>query len=417
MSGRGPVAVAPSPSPSGRRLAPLHHAAYRRLLAGYTINQLGDRIGVVALAILVYAETRDPLATTALFLAAEFAPALLSPALTARVDRYALRRSLPALYLAEAFLYVALAVVASSAFSLATVLGLALVDGVLALTARGLLRSAVSGVLRGPGLLREGNGLLNLGFALAGVGGAAAGGGLVDLAGISTALLVNAGTFTAIAALLLTARGLPVPEHADEPARGRVRQALDWIRRHRVARALFAGQGAALVLFTLIVPIEVVYAAETLRTDEAGYGVLLAAWGAGALLGSFVFLNVTHRPAHELILGSTLAIGIAYAGMGATTELWVACALSVLGGAGNGVQWVAVMTRLQEATPERLQARVAGLLESLGSAMTGVGFLVGGILTAVTTPATAFAVAGAGLIALVAAGALALRPRPRPAAP
>jgi len=196
-----------------------------------------------------------------------------------------------------------------------------------------------------------------------------------------------------------------------------VREALRWVWARRVPRALFAGEALALVCFTLIVPIEVVYAAETLKTDEAGYGVLLASWGAGIVLGSAVFLRISGLPAAWLILGSTLAIGVAYAGMGATTDLAVACALSVVGGMGNGMQWVSVMTRLQEETPAAMQARVTGLLESLGSGMTGVGFLLGGAITALTAPDTAFSAAGTALIALVAAGAVALRPRPRPAGP
>ena len=59
----------------------------------------------------------------------------------------------------------------------------------------------------------------------------------------------------------------------------------------------------------------------------------------------------------------------------------------MLGGTGNGVQWVAVVTALQEATPIDLQARVVGLLESLGAAMPGVGFLLGGALTTVAIAA------------------------------
>ena len=52
--------------------------------------------------------------------------------------------------------------------------------------------------------------------------------------------------------------------------------------------------------------------------------------------------------------------------MAGAQTLFVACVLSVLGGAGNGIQWVSVMTALQEATPADYQARVVGLLESLG---------------------------------------------------
>ena len=158
----------------------------------------------------------------------------------------------------------------------------------------------------------------------------------------------------------------------------------------------------AIVFFTLIVPIEIVYASETLHTDDLGYGVMLSAWGAGIVLGSVVFLGVRRRPASALILLSTLAIGCAYLGMAVARELWVACAFSILGGLGNGVQWVSVMTALQESTPGDLQARITGLLESIVSAATGVGFLIGGVITAATSPPTAFAVSGIGVVVLVA---------------
>jgi MFS family permease len=89
--------------------------------------------------------------------------------------------------------------------------------------------------------------------------------------------------------------------------------------------------------------------------------------------------------------------------------LAVACAFSVVGGAGNGVQWVAVMTQLQEATPSEFQARMSGLLESLGAAVPGVGFLLGGGIVALGSPRTAFACAGIGILILVVLAAI-MRP-------
>ena len=50
----------------------------------------------------MYRETRDPLATSALFITAEFLPAFAAPALTARLDQLPLRRVLSTLYLGEA---------------------------------------------------------------------------------------------------------------------------------------------------------------------------------------------------------------------------------------------------------------------------------------------------------------------------
>ena len=374
--------------------------AFGRLLFSYTTNSIGDYVGLVALALLVYGETEDPLATTALFIAAQFLPAFVAPMLTAKVDQRPLRRVLPAIYAAEAVVFAVLALLAGS-FSLAPVLALALVDGALMLTARGLSRGAVNEVLQPAGLLREGNGLLNLGFAAASVGGAALGGLLVDAFGIETALLVDAASFAVIAVVLGTCGSLPHSDSEPQPFLQRTREGLRYARTNRIARVLIGGESLAVIFFTLIVPIEIVYAAETLGTDDLGYGILLSSWGAGIVLGSLVFLAVRRRAVSTLILSSTLAIGCAYLGMAVSRELLLACAFSVLGGLGNGIQWVSVMTALQETTPDDLQARVTGLLESITSAMTGVGFLIGGIITALTAPPTAFAVSGIGVALLV----------------
>ena len=414
-------AVRPRASEAGRRrvgllrfariranLQPLRTPAFGRLLASYTLNSIGDYVGLVALALLVYAGTHDPLATAALFIAMQFLPAFGAPPLTAHLDQLAPRAVLPALYLGEAAIFAVLALVANS-FSLAAVLALALADGMLMLTARGLTRGVVNGVLQPSGLLREGNGLLNVGFAISSVGGAALGGVLVATYGASTALAVDAASFAIIAAVLATCRHLPAAHAEREPFLQRVRAGLEHVLSDRLTRVLVGGEALALVFFTLIVPIEVVYARETLQTDEAGYGVLLSSWGAGVVLGSMVFLAVRRWSAFALILLSTLAIGIAYLGMSVSRELWLACAFSVLGGLGNGVQWVSVMTALQEATPQDLQARVTGVLESVASAMTGVGFLLGGVLTAITSPSTAFAVSGVGVLLVVGLLAVAWR--------
>jgi len=389
-----------------RALTPLRTPAFGRLLTAYTVNAVGDYVGLVALAVLVYAETGDPLATTALFIATQFLPAFAAPALTARVDQVGLRRSLPLIYLGEALIFIALALLAES-FVLPLVLLLAFLDGALMLTARGLTRAAVNAALHPVGLLREGNGLINVGFATASIGGAALGGLLVDVYSPAVALSADALSFALVAALLASTRRLPAAETERGETFARLREGLRFARRHATARVLLLGEAVALVLFTISVPIEVIYARETLRTDDAGFGLLLSSWGAGIVLGSLIFLGVKHRSTAGRILLSTLAIGIAYLGMAAVDDLWTACAFSVLGGIGNGIQWVSVMTALQEVTPDELQARVVGLLESIASVMTGVGFLLGGVITAVASPPVAFAIAGAGTVVLVAVGALA----------
>jgi predicted MFS family arabinose efflux permease len=417
-----------------RRLEPLAVRPFGRLLGSYTLNELGDAVGLVALAVLVFDRTGAVAPTSAFFLAAKFLPALLAPALTAHLDRFELRRALPALYVLEAAAFAGLAFFASGdRFVLAAVLALGLVDGVLAITARGLTRGAVAAVLQPRGMIGAGNALMNLGFAVSSVGGAALGGLLITEIGVSAALLVDAASFLVIAVVLGATPGLPSGsvEGRLEGWVERFREGLDYARGSVRVRVLLTGQSLALICFTLVVPIEVIYAKQSLGTTSAGFGALLAAWGAGILLGSLLFLWLKNRSGFAVLLLSSAAVGVAYLGMASAQTLLVACLMSVIGGAGNGVQWIAVMTALQESTPPEFQARVSGLLESIGAAMPGIGFLLGGVIVELTTPRTAYTIAGAGVMALVLSAAalkpayergargdaVALTPRRRPAAP
>lgn len=380
---------------------------FGRLLTSYTINEIGDSIGIVALALLVHAQTGSALATAGLFLGLNVGPAFLAPVLTARLEEISLSRVLPVIYAVEAAVFAALGLVADHAFLLPLVLLLGLVDGTLALCGRGLTRAAVGAMMEPKGQLRAGNALLNTGYAVASVGGAALGGLIAGTAGIAVALYVDAVSFFLIALLMATSRGLPRVAGAPQPLRSKLREGLAFVARQPRARILIGGEAVALVLFTLIVPIEVFYARDTLGAGEAGYGLLLASWGAGMVLGSLIFMVAKNWPLLLLLLGSTAMIGIAYSGMAMAETLSAACALSVFGGAGNGVQWVSVVTALQESTPVDLQARVMAVLESVNRFAPALGFILGGLLVDAFSPRVAFATAGAGVLLLVVIGAVA----------
>jgi MFS family permease len=131
--------------------------------------------------------------------------------------------------------------------------------------------------------------------------------------------------------------------------------------------------------------------------------------------GSWFFARLRHRPAVVLVGGSTFVVGCGYLGMAAAPEIVTACLGAALGGLGNGVQWVAVLTAVQEAVSDEFQARIVGLLESVGAAAPGIGFLLGGVLTHVWSPRVAFLVAGTGVLAV--AVAMTRRLASQPAAP
>jgi predicted MFS family arabinose efflux permease len=155
----------------------------------------------------------------------------------------------------------------------------------------------------------------------------------------------------------------------------------------------------ALVFFQFSAPIEVAYAKVTLHAGDRGYGLLLGAWGIGVVFGSLVVARNVDRSLKLLLSAGTLAVGLAYLGFAAAPTLAVACLAALLGGLGNGVQWASLISAVQSLTPQSLQGRLMGAVESLAAACPAVGLLMGGALVALSSPRVAFLVAGIGAAA------------------
>jgi MFS family permease len=383
---------------------PLRRPDFRRLALSYAVNELGDWLGIVALSVLVFDQTDSALATALLFVGTGFLPALLTPVVVARLERPPPRFVLPAIYAGEAAAFGALALLAGH-FSLAAVVVVATIDGALALTARSLTRAVSATMLEPRGELRAGNAILNVAFTGGAAVGPAVAGVVVAAFGAQTALLLDAISFYAIAWILLGARRLPHAEPEPGQLREQVRAGLGYIRGNLTLRRLLGAQTLALVFFSAVIPIEVIYAKETLGAGDTGYGLMLGSWGGGMVLGSIVFATLRRAPLPLLLFFSTLAIGAGYLGMAAAGTLALACVAAAVGGVGNGVQWVAVISSVQELTTQSMQARVIGVLESLGAATPGLGYLLGGLIATGFDPRATFLVAGIGVvsIALVAA--------------
>jgi predicted MFS family arabinose efflux permease len=380
------------------RASPLHVAAFRRLATTYTLNELSWGFGTIALAVLVFDRTGSALATTLLFLATTFFPALVAPALTARLDQLAVRRALPALYLCEAGLFAALAVL-SGRFWLPAVIVLALADGVIAIVGRGLTRAAVAAALEPSDTLAAGNKILNVGFSVAYATGPGVAGIVSATGGPGASLAITAGLFTAMAAALATCRTLPAAHGGgDRSWRARLVEGLHYVRGERTVRAVLGAHGAALSFLAFGMPIEVVYVKTSLGAGDMAYGLLLAAWGAGTVLSSVVLARMPKSSPLVLIPLTAAAMGGGYLVMALSPSVAIAALGCLVGGAGNGIYYVSVVQAIQERVAEDFQARVMGLLESTNAACYGLGFLVGGAVTAVFDARLAFGLAAGGVL-------------------
>lgn len=386
---------------------PLGHAVFRRLALSFVINELGDWMGIIALSVLVFDRTGSALATAGLFLGTRFLPALLAPILVTRIERPAPRFVLPVVYAGEALAFGLLALLAEH-FSLAGVIVVATIDGALALTGRSLTRAVIAALLEPLGELRAGNALLNMALTPCAAIGPGLAGLIVAGFGVQTALLLDAASFYVIAWLLLTAGFLPQGEPEEGQLHERLRAGIAYLRENRNLRRLLIAQGAAFVFFAAVIPIEVVYAKETLGTSDTGYGILLASWGVGMVLGSIVFARARRLPLPILLFFSTLAVGVGYLGLAAAPTLALACGASIVGGAGNGVQWVSMISAVQELTAQGMQARMMSVLSSIAAAMPGVGYGLGALIAVAIDPRATFLVAGLGVIAIALIAAVSL---------
>jgi MFS family permease len=200
---------------------------------------------------------------------------------------------------------------------------------------------------------------------------------LLQLTGVTAVFTVAAGASLWAAALLLRLDydAPPRPPAASET--NLVGSALEGIRvvSHNADLALIMGLAAAQSLTRgALTVLTVVIAIDLLGTGEPGVGVLTAAIGAGAVLGSLAasLLVGTRR------LGAWFAVGVALWGMPVTLIGVVPQEIAALGllacvGIGNSLIDLAGFTLLARLAADEVLARVFGLLESLVALSIGIG--------------------------------------------
>jgi predicted MFS family arabinose efflux permease len=375
---------------------------FGRLSVAYALNELAWYVGTLSLSVLVYRRTGSTIGSAAFFLCSQGVPALIAPVVVGRLDRASPRRLLPSLYGAEAVLFIVLAWL-TDRFMLGPVLGIVIIDGVIALTARSLSNGARTEILKPVGLVREGGAAVSMMFSVAYLIGPLTGGAVAAAGGTVTALVVSGVMFAVIAVSLLS-RSIPASIVHDGPSTGRLRSGLAYVRANRAIANLLTIQSISVTFFSIATPIEVVLCVHTLHAGSAGYGGLLATWGGGAVLGSVAYARLRERALRDLLLPAAVCLAIGFAVMAVSPDIAVALLGAAFAGIGNGVTASGFATELIAITPQSWVALVSSVNQSLGVAAPGIGIALGGVLASVLDVRATFGIAGAG--SLVVAGVI-----------
>ncbi|MGW1738916.1 enterobactin transporter EntS [Nocardia sp. NPDC001965] len=175
---------------------------------------------------------------------------------------------------------------------------------------------------------------------------------------------------------------------------------ISFAMRHNIIRAvLLSGLLAMLVSGPLV--LLPAFADRALDAGPATLGLLYAAPGAGAVLGSLTSGWIGRARRNGLVLLSSLAVmplGVVMAG------IWPQAAWSFLGlaafGVARAVNGILRYAVLQQNAPEEMRGRMSGLLMVQSVAGTAVGSMAAGVIGNLVAPGTALVVYGAAVLVL-----------------
>ena len=385
-----------------------------RLLFGEFVSGIGDWLYLVAILIVIYAETRSPVLLGIMGAARILPYVILSVPAGFVVDHFDRRMVLLVTDIARGVLMLLLA-------------GLVVIDApVIFVVAISILAAcfstffgpALAALL--PSLVDESElGPANSAWAtldnLAFIVGPALAAVLIAVGGLAIAFLLNAVSFAFVAVILSRLPRAVPASVSDEAEPDRRSPATAWrdlvgpLAGPFLLDSVTSVVGGGLGVLTVVIAIDV------LRAGEAGTGLLNAATGIGGVLAGFAAGSLVARRLSVPLLIGGLAGGIGLIWLGFSNSLVPAMLAIGVGVAGALLLDVVNTTLIQRIVPDALRGRAMGVIQ-----MTSALFYAGGSL-AFPLLASIFGLTplliGSGIATAIAAvGALWLSTRARPEA-
>jgi MFS family permease len=242
-------------------------------------------------------------------------------------------------------------------------------------------------------------------FNLARVVGPAVGGAVLALLGAAWCFALNGLSFLAVIVALLMMR-LPASVNAPsrEPLMVQIKAGLRYAYENRATRAIILLVGMASLFgmsYAVLLP---AFAVDVLHVGETGLGIMNAAAGAGALIGSLIVASMAsfRRKGWMLTVGS-LAFPLGLLAFSFSHSFALALVFLVGIGLAIVIQNATCNTLVQSSVPDELRGRVMAVYMLMFFGTAPFGSLQAGTI-AQTLGTTAGVAVGAGIVLLFALG-------------
>jgi MFS family permease len=217
-------------------------------------------------------------------------------------------------------------------------------------------------------------------------------GGLLLAVAFSLPFFVDAATFAASAALILTIAGRfrPVVDPADQAPRAfmaEMKEGVRWLWRHDLFRPMAISLGVMNGMASLATATYVLFVQEILRLDAAVFGALLTAGAAGGVVGSLAAARLSKRIGQGASLfAAILVFAVTLFVTGLAASFWLVWSMFAIS-SFFVVLWNVITVSLRQALiPDRMLGRVNSVYRFLGWGMIPVGAFLGGMVVAVAEP-------------------------------
>lgn len=383
-------------------------ANVRRLATGRLISVTGGAAAYTALNFTIWDRTHSPWLQALSLLLTFGITGIIGPLTGVLGDRYDRRIVMVWSEAAAAVVFGIMAFVDSPGW----LIGLAFASAIAESPFYSASRAAIPNLVEREEDIAWANSLVTIGVHAGIAVGPVIGGVLLALVGTSWVFGINAVSFLVSLAITLTVRGRFSEDRTASDAEAH--QGIGAGLRFLIADPVLFRMSAAWMVFLLGMGMGMVAdaaLAESFGSGELGFGLLIACWGTGSVIGSALGRFLNRRTEVVWLVAGAAGISLAALGVGFAPVFVLALASLLVMGTCDGITIVAEQGIMQRRTPDAVRSRVLAGFDALLSLGLAVAFLAAGPVLNAVGPRTVYRIGGlaAAAAALMLAPLLRLR--------